>query len=90
MRRTRIKGIVAASVAALGLTALAITSAQAAGSGGDEDSSHQPAPTVPGDPGEMPPGVAVQKNEDGSVDIKGLSQEEVDSIEGWEPVQPSE
>ncbi|MDT0445280.1 hypothetical protein [Streptomyces johnsoniae] len=89
MRKTRIKGIVAASIAALGLTALAVTSANASSGGGDEDVPPH-GPTVPGDgPVELPEnGVAVQKNEDGSMDIRELTDEEVEEGGDWQPVTP--
>ncbi|SOD65693.1 hypothetical protein SAMN06297387_12313 [Streptomyces zhaozhouensis] len=100
MRTFRVVGIIASSVAALGLTALAVTSANASDSGAEERSGTpstsetdlQPTESGPARPGEgdvdLGPGVSVEKNEDGSIDLTQLTQEEVDETDGWEPVTP--
>ncbi|UED85058.1 hypothetical protein [Streptomyces profundus] len=92
MRKSRVVGIIASSAAAVGLTALAITSANAAAD--DDGPANQPAeteyqPTEPGPPADLEPGVSVQRTEDG-VEVERLTQEEVDGIDGWQPVEPAQ
>lgn len=89
MRRSRIVGIIASSAAVIGLTALAVTSANAAG--GEDGPANKPAeteyqPTEPGAPGDLGPGVSVQRTEDG-LEVERLTQEEVDNSEGLQPVE---
>jgi hypothetical protein len=60
-------------VAALGLTALAVTSANAAGDGGDGGA-------------DKPAGVSIQHTEDG-LEPRPLTQDELDTIEGWQPAE---
>ncbi|GAA3872928.1 hypothetical protein [Streptomyces sedi] len=95
MRKFRVVGIIASSVAALGLTALAVTSANASDSDAGEKSGTpssgqtESGPTQPGEGDiDLGPGVSVEKNEDGSIDLTQLTQEEVEEADGWEPVTP--
>jgi hypothetical protein len=87
MRRTRVIGTVATTVVALGLTALAVTSANAAGDGGD-GGAYKPATTAPGDdiPADKPAGMSIQRTADG-LELRSLTQDEVDDIEGWQPAE---
>jgi hypothetical protein len=77
MRRTRLFGIAASTVATIGLTALAITSANASSA------------TDSGDPGDMPAGIGIQQTEDGGVKITQLSPEEIDEGD-WQTAEPVE
>ncbi|MDT0268162.1 hypothetical protein RM844_17915 [Streptomyces sp. DSM 44915] len=94
MRKSRIVGIIASSVAAVGLTALAVTSANAANGAGESDPAGTPAegttqPTEPGPPVDLGPGVAVEQTEDG-LRIRKLTEEELADMDGAQPTTPFE
>ncbi|GAA3856363.1 hypothetical protein [Streptomyces sedi] len=92
MRKFKVVGIIASSVAALGLTALAATSANASDGAEEKPATSGQTESGPTQPGEgdidLGPGVSVKKNEDGSIDLTQLTQEEVEEADGWEPVTP--
>ncbi|MGW6458804.1 hypothetical protein ACWF94_23285 [Streptomyces sp. NPDC055078] len=83
MRRTRALAVVVSSAALLGFTALAAAPAASAGTAGSGYEKTAPASADTGKSDEeMPPGVAISKNADGSLDIQALTQEEIDGVDG--------
>ncbi|SOD62543.1 hypothetical protein SAMN06297387_106120 [Streptomyces zhaozhouensis] len=95
MRKFKVVGIIASSVAAIGLTALAATSANASDGGEDAERERttsgqtESGPTQPGEGDiELGAGVSVKKNEDGSMEIVQLTEEEAEEMDGWQPVTP--
>ncbi|MEK8172223.1 hypothetical protein NKH77_31915 [Streptomyces sp. M19] len=90
-KKNRIIGIVASSVAALGLAALAVGSAGAATSGTDAKFAETAKTAKPGKDGHatMPKGVAVERTKDGGMKVHKLTDEELENFHG-KPTKPQD